>query len=176
MPIANAPLRTAFVVTLAAIPTLSLSGRALFGWLRQTIGTEALSAILWVLAALLVLFWSHWLHRNGGRRVLWHLVWLLPLTVWFVAGFDNPQERVHFVLFGLLGFLSLRQLPAAGGLALCAAVAGLDELLQAFLPARVGDWHDVGANLLAAGFGALVVWLGGGWRSLTHRATMDGGK
>lgn len=77
-------------------------------------------------------------------------------------------ERVHLLLFGLLGFFAARDAAGRHGYRtakivgvwlFCLTVAALDEGLQYFLPYRVGDPRD----LL---FGAL----GGLWGSALHAA------
>jgi hypothetical protein len=72
-------------------------------------------------------------------------------------------EAFHFVEFGLVAYVfyrALRRRPDVSGvlLAACAAVAvGVaDEWVQWFVPARVGELHDVALNAVAVGCGLLV--------------------
>ena len=89
----------------------------------------------------------------------------------------NPQERLHYLGYGLLAVLlyigfardpsrrrASQQAVAPGGFlvpALAALVVGsgigmLDELLQIPWPRRYFDWADVGINVLSVGLGLLV--------------------
>ena len=58
----------------------------------------------------------------------------------------NRNELAHFLFFGMLA------VQATGlklqGLAVALMVCALDELLQWFLPYRVGEWRDVSLNVL----------------------------
>ncbi|HHL39528.1 MAG TPA: hypothetical protein ENJ37_03375 [Deltaproteobacteria bacterium] len=81
-------------------------------------------------------------------------------AAWFAL--DLPQERVHFIEYGLLGLLALK----AAGRGLGAAVAAFifvtfvgatDEFIQHLLPMRVGDLRDVFINAVAGGMG---LWAG----------------
>jgi VanZ like family len=74
----------------------------------------------------------------------------------------NAVERVHFVEYGLVGFLFYRVWrntgdPSAIVLPLLAGflVGTLDEWLQWFIPVRVGEAHDVFLNLVSIACGLL---------------------
>ena len=43
--------------------------------------------------------------------------------------------------------------------AICIIVSAADELLQYYLPDRVGDWFDVAMNALASVAAAIFIWL-----------------
>jgi len=70
----------------------------------------------------------------------------------------RPEEKLHLLLFGALGFISIRVFGFWKGLGMCLAVAGLDELLQLYLPSRVGDFRDVGMNTISGVLGAVICW------------------
>ncbi|MEA2624494.1 MAG: hypothetical protein QOD06_539 [Candidatus Binatota bacterium] len=97
-----------------------------------------------------------WLVRREGRRAAVHLVWLGPLALLLPSLYPLPEERVHFALFGAMGFLTLQALPRGSGIVLALSIAGLDEMLQWFLPDRIADWRDVGVNALSALVGCLL--------------------
>jgi VanZ family protein len=74
----------------------------------------------------------------------------------------NAVERVHFVEYGLIGFLFYRAFKSAGdpAIVLLPLLAGfvvgtLDEFLQWFIPGRVGEAHDVFLNLASIACGLL---------------------
>ncbi|WP_161635193.1 VanZ family protein [Desulfovermiculus halophilus] len=81
-------------------------------------------------------------------------------AVVLVLTFDmkRPEEKLHLLLFGALGFISIRVFGFWKGLGMCLAVAGFDELLQLYLPSRVGDFRDVGMNAVSGILGAVIGW------------------
>lgn len=87
----------------------------------------------------------------------WELFLLLSFLVRKAA-----HAFIYFVLTGLL-LLPLRELIRRRGrrygaaLALCAVLAGLDELHQVFVPGRSGKLADVGIDL-AGGVCFLLLW------------------
>ena len=78
------------------------------------------------------------------------LAWAIPLFLIAPHFLPIVEERVHFIVFGLLGFFTLKLFPPALAYALCLLMAMADEGLQWFLPDRVGDLRDVAVNLVAA--------------------------
>lgn len=89
---------------------------------------------------------------------------------WGVAALEVPQERLHYLEYGLLAALVYRAVepmppagarPRAAPLVAAALVTGgiglLDEILQGWLWARrYFDWADVWLNLRAGALGLLV--------------------
>lgn len=74
----------------------------------------------------------------------------------------NAVERVHFVEYGLIGFLFYRPWRPTGdpSIVVLPLLAGflvgtLDEWTQWFIPVRVGEAHDVLLNLVSIGCGLL---------------------
>lgn len=88
---------------------------------------------------------------------------------------DRPEERVHFIEYGLLGLMLVKALGGrlAPGLVVVTAVGAGDELIQLFLPDRVGDVKDV---LVNAGGGALGLLVGGLRQRYGHVRTAAGEK
>ncbi len=143
-------------MSLAAIPLASFFGRDLLGPLRGLIGGENLGGVLGVSLAALTLAAIGRRMRSDGRQALLHLLWLVPLFFWLPEWLPQAEERLHLLLFGLFGYLSLGALgPARGALAVL-LLALCDEALQGLLPYRVGDWWDVLTNLLSGAAGALL--------------------
>lgn len=70
---------------------------------------------------------------------------------------DLPEERVHIIKFGFLGFLIINNFVGTlwKGIALGITMAVLDEGIQSLLPYRVGDLRDVVINLLSFLWGLL---------------------
>lgn len=69
------------------------------------------------------------------------------------------EERVHFIVFGSFGFLSMLIFSPKIAITVCISISVLDEGLQWYLPDRVGDWFDVGINILASVAGAFFTFI-----------------
>ncbi|MBU2646124.1 VanZ family protein [bacterium] len=148
--------RIVWITVLISIPLLSIYGRSLEVQLKAFLSSTQLGVLLAICSlALLGLLGATTPRHLRGKRVI-HLIWaailflLLPLTLPTVA------ERLHLIVFGVFGFFSVANFGFCRSLAICTAVSGLDELLQWVLPDRVGDWRDVGLNLLACLGGCLL--------------------
>jgi len=145
---------------LALIVCLSVFGRTLQAESKHWLPGNGLAVVFIATTLLLCLLAMRWALKNQGPKVFWHLLWLIPLFVIYPLSLSIVEERLHFILFGGLGFVSLLLWQPVAGVLLCCLAAGGDELLQWFLPSRVGDWRDVGFNLLACLGGAAFAVLG----------------
>ncbi|MEM7158865.1 MAG: VanZ family protein [Myxococcota bacterium] len=115
-------------------------------------------------------------------RVAFAAVVVLGLTFGgLVLGMSIPEERLHFLQYGLMAILARRALAPRFGprrayvwaLVAVGLIGWGDEAIQGFLPDRVYDPIDVGINLLGAlltlaGYEALHNELG--WRATTPPA------
>jgi hypothetical protein len=105
-------------------------------------------------------------------RAAANYVWLTAvagLYVYFTLRlWRNPEEAVHFLEYGLLGYLLFRALsltirdasiyPSAF---LIGSLVGIgDEILQWMMPNRYWDFRDAGLNALAAGLIQVAIWKG----------------
>lgn len=70
------------------------------------------------------------------------IFWLVPL----------PIERIHFVEYGILGWISWRAF-GKGAFIYVISIGILDELIQGVLPNRVFDFRDICMNLTGGGIG-----------------------
>lgn len=104
--------------------------------------------------------------RPAGRpRLVSGLALGLVLTVLAacLAVIPSPEERIHFVEFGLLGGLALRAFEHALPVGWASAAATLyalgigvtDELYQGILPGRFYDIRDIAMN----GIGGVLGWV-----------------
>lgn len=153
-------LLAAWLTVGAGIPLLSFVGRDLQRALQQSLPHAVITWLISLTLLGLVAAAVSWLVQRQGPRNLWHLLWLLPLVLTIHLAFPVAEERMHFILFGLFGFLNLRLLVPVAGLTLCMAGAGLDELLQLGLPERVADLRDVASNAVAGLGGAVLAIVG----------------
>lgn len=150
-----------WLTLLILIPLVSIFGRSLQHFIRDNnVSSELLAAfMLLALVAMLVVMVT-WFRRHGGCFNLWHLLWMIPLFLLFPLTLPLVEERLHFLLFGGFGFFSMLLFSPLLGLGVLLAGAGLDELLQWFLPDRVGDWRDVAFNALASLGGGAAAYFG----------------
>ncbi len=135
-------------------------GRPIFGYaVLATVGVA-------FLAAAIVLFFRLQI-RSPGR-----LVWLAAvagLYVYFTLKlWRAPEEAVHFLEYGLLGFLLFRALSHSmrdksvylAAFFIGSIVGVFDEILQWIVPGRFWDFRDAGLNALAAGLFQVALWKG----------------
>jgi hypothetical protein len=136
--------------------------RVVLDSLKESVGREVIG---WTLNGLLLASGLALLVLGArlSRRTLVHIA--IPLAAIFVLAsqLSIPEERFHFLEYGLLGALVLKtaRLENLSQLLLMAVFVVLvgigDELIQWALPNRVGDLRDVGMNTMA---GVLGVWIG----------------
>ena len=122
--------------------------------------TAVLVASAALLALLLFRAWSRGSWQE--RAVLFASLLLYGLGT---RSLEIPQERLHFLEYGLLAGLVYVGLstrmrgwlrPAAASLLVGGSLGLLDELLQILWPRRYFDWRDVLLNLEAALLGLMV--------------------
>ena len=146
-----------WILVLSAIILFSCFGRGLQRTLAQTIGR---TGIAWVMAwgvFILIVTAAVFLIRKQGVKGLFHLAWILVIVIGLMLYFrHNPEVWYHIVLFGVLGNLSVRLFSLRTGVEISFAVAFLDELLQHYLPSRVGDCEDVIVNIICVGLGIVL--------------------
>ena len=132
--------------------------RALLGFLKDTVGRGNVGLVL--NGALLV---CGCMLLSMGLRRSWKTLLQVSIPIAIMAAvayqLHIPEERVHFLEYGLLGTLvqkTARQTTwmqfGMGSLFVVLVGVG-DELLQWWLPNRVGDLRDVGMNALAGVLG-----------------------
>ncbi len=103
------------------------------------------------------------------RRPLTYLYLLLVtgLYVYGIVLLDIPEEKLHFVEYGFLGFLTYRaiSLDVPGARAYCLAflLTGLlgwgDEGIQEILPNRYYQFKDVILNVISGGLGLCLTYI-----------------
>ncbi len=148
------------------IPLLSIYGRPVQHWVAANIGYTVAAWIISISLTISIALLINVLSRQSSRLPYYHLMWFLPLFLLFPFMLERVEERVHFLTFGAFGALSLLFFSPLAAFVLCIGFSGTDELLQYYLPDRVGDWRDVGFNSLASLSAALFtgLWLKGGNR------------
>lgn len=150
----------AWIFNAGAIFVLCVWGRPLQQWVQEKLPLAgvgyAVTAVLAAAVLFIVIKQAKTRLQPGMIAAGLMAAALLGLT------FDmkRPEEKVHLLLFGALGFISIRAFGFWRGLCICLALAGADELVQLLLPDRFGDFRDVGLNSAAAAAGG---WLGRFW-------------
>lgn len=87
-------------------------------------------------------------------------LFIVGLSIMLV--YDRPEERLHFVEYGLLGymiyFVLLKEIsmPSIATIFLVSLIGMGDETIQHFLPNRVGDLRDIFMNSVGGLLGVLV--------------------
>ena len=150
-------LRISWLFLLMFIPLLSYSGRSLQNMLNQIISADNLGILLVILLSALALAAGRWLYQTNPSKLVISLIWFIPLFIVIPLMLPLAIERVHFIVFGMFGFVSLLLWRKMPGLLICGLMAGLDEVFQWWVPDRVGDFRDVLINMLAVYGGALFV-------------------
>ena len=126
-------------------------GRSFFGYVVLIAAAAGFLGVLYVLVFRLKI-------RSPSNYI-----WILAITAVYVYVtlklWERPEEAVHFLEYGLLGFFLFRALRfsiddksiyLAGFLA--GSLAGIfDEILQWAVPNRLWDLRDVGLNALSSG-------------------------
>jgi hypothetical protein len=138
----------------------ALAGRSFFGYF-----------VLFAAAAtFLGLFYI--LYFRLKIRAIPNYIWLVLISVTYVYFtlklWPNPEEAVHFIEYGLLGFFlyrALRHNIRDNSIYLVAFLIGsivgtFDEILQWVVPQRYFDLRDVGLNALSSGLFQILLWKG----------------
>ncbi len=147
-----------WLLSLFCIPLLSFYGRPLQLRILNQYSMETLTVFLGVILSGVVFVFLITLFKSGLDPYVYHLLWVAALSLFLYAHLPFV-EKLHVAIFGLFGFLTQRIYEQKTAACVCIAIACLDELLQHFLAARVGDWRDVWLNLFSAALGMLLAFL-----------------
>jgi hypothetical protein len=138
-----------------------------FRWGRTAFGFAVLAGVAAAfLGGVYLLFFK--LKIRSLPSYLW-LAAVLGLYIYFTLKlWRAPEEAVHFLEYGVLGFLLFRALSITvrdKSIYVTAFLAGslvgtVDEILQWLMPGRYWDFRDVGLNALAAGLIQVALWKG----------------
>lgn len=135
-------------------------GRAFFGYLVVVVVAAAFLGILYLLIVRMKICAASnyiWLAACAA------LYFYFTLKLW-----RNPEEAVHFLEYGLLGFFLFRawRLTVPDKAVYFASflsgtlIGTFDEIFQWMMPGRYWDIRDVGLNALAVGLFQVALWQG----------------
>ena len=137
---------------------------AFISTLRGFISKELLNLLSLVLSISFFLMLSIWIYKKK-YKVNQFLLIISPLILltYFSLSLDVWVERIHFIEYGVLGLLISRAVnirtfkESIATCCLITLIGVVDEIIQWYLPNRVGDIRDVTMN----SFGGLSgLWLG----------------
>ena len=148
-------IRIFWLLSCVTILLMSVFGRGLQFWVADTIGYSVVAWIIGLSILTAIGLLISWLLKNNDRPPWVHLAWFLPLFLIVPLLLGRVEERMHFLTFGLFGALSMALFAPRYAFIICVVGSAGDELLQFYLPDRVGDWRDVAFNILAS-FGAAI--------------------
>lgn len=161
MPARDLVRRTLWVASILTIFLFSAFGLALRRFVAAHLSLDHLQLVIGAVLLAAVVAWA----VRYGRRLGW--LWRAVVAAgglyaaWYAVQMHDAVEAIHLLLFGVFGFLTLDLFGPWPGIAVCLALAGIDEALQGVIPGRVADWRDVGLNASAALGGGLLGWLKG---------------
>ena len=136
-----------FYCSLVLIPTLSIFGREL----QSVVSNNNFNDIAeYVIAATLIMTSLLVVVVKPSGPFNWPLT-IVAMIVFVLIPYqlDRYEERLHFICFGVLGFSAYRSFGIKLAMMLACSAGVGDEVLQYFLPSRVGDWRDVVMNCFA---------------------------
>ena len=137
---------------------------AFISTLRGFISKELLNLLSLVLSISFFLLLSVWIY-NKKYKLKQFLLIISPLLLltYLSLSLDVWVERIHFIEYAVLGLLISRvvNVRTLHGIiytgCLVTLIGGVDEIIQWFLPNRVGDMRDVFMNSVG---GLSGLWLG----------------
>ena len=125
-----------------------------------------------IIVSIVFLFSLYLLWFRLKIRTLSNYLWLTAVALVYIFFtlklWERPEEAIHFLEYGLLGFLlfqALRHNIQDKGIFFIAFLIGalvgiLDEALQWMIPHRVWDFRDLWINALAVGLCQVGIWKG----------------
>jgi len=147
------------LVTVASfIFLLSIYGRKIQELLTSVIDSYWIAATVFTVLFLVILYLLY--QRKSNATPLWPICLSLFILVSMAAAvyykYLVPIEAVHLLVFSLFGWLAATVLGLVKALVTVFLISTGDELLQYYLPDRVGDIHDVVVNLLSGVAGVVL--------------------
>ncbi|MBI3616750.1 MAG: VanZ family protein [Candidatus Omnitrophica bacterium] len=157
--------------TLTIYATLYLV-RPVCEFLKKTVPFDLAVNIVFAacLSVTMVIFFRKYKMTDGFGYVL--LLLILSGYAYGLATIPHPEEKIHFIEYGILAYLVFRALRLdhgawaayVGALALTAALGWVDEGIQHLLPKRYYQTSDVVLNAVSGLLGLLLVYVFSGQR------------
>ena len=126
----------------------SFRARQLLSTIQSKIGAGNISLIIW--GVFIAFLWVLLRQLPKNKSLLSQMMLVFIPGFLYALTFEIPEERIHLVKYGILGWLAARDSYGLHGikavlvsLLVGTAVAITDETVQFTLPYRVGDPRDV---------------------------------
>jgi hypothetical protein len=160
-----------FLCALAIFFTVPLA-RKIQNFVTTHIGRSFFGYVVLFAAAITFLALGYFLYFRLKIRRLSNYVWLGLISAFYVYFtlklWANPEEAIHFIQYGLLGFFLFRALHHhiddngiyLAGFLLGTLIGTFDEILQWIVPGRYFDLRDVGLNALSSALFQILLWKG----------------
>lgn len=137
-------------------------GRQVQRFLLSSGGQELILASIFVAAVCALLLLARELVKVQLSLRLKPLIVLLLAAVFAAMMMPIPEETLHIVKYGGLGFVAQALVHKQGvsnrlAFAFVIAISIFDEVIQHYLPYRVGDLRDVGLNIASGLWGASII-------------------
>jgi len=136
-------------------------------WNVSLFGYSVLFVVIGVFLFCIYLLWFR-LKIRTFSNYLWLAAVVFIYIYFTIKLWNKPEEAIHFLEYGLLGFLlyqALRHHIHDKGIYFIAFLIGalvgiFDESLQWMIPRRVWDFRDLGINALSVGLLLVAIWKG----------------
>lgn len=139
-----------FGLAVAAMVVLSVFGRNIQIYLYRQLDPVFIPFLVFGLFAAFLSYIFLKKSFSLIRRRIWvAVVFLLIGLILLLNKILMPAEIVHFLLFFCLGFICVKTFGSKSGLIVVIFLATGDEVLQHYLPQRVGDILDVIINVIS---------------------------
>lgn len=147
-----------WLATVVVIVLLSVFGRDVQLFLITRIDSSYIAVT--VFSILFCFLFTLW--RERGKYHIKKRTFLIATVLLMVGGgaiqlrYLMPAEALHFLVFSWLGWVSVTVFGPLYAFVAVVSVAVGDEILQYYLPDRIGDIHDIVINLLSGFIGILL--------------------
>lgn len=140
-----------WLVNVGLIVVLSIYGRRLQTQFSAQIDTEwlAIAVFIFFLLVLSALYRKRQVYAISGITLLGAVLLVAGGGVAVYTENLLPIETIHFFIFFCFGWLTVGAFGLKRGLFVVLVVAVGDEILQIYLPDRVGDIRDIVINSLS---------------------------
>lgn len=147
-----------WLISIGLILSLSVYGRKLQSQFFSQIDTMwfAIAVYSFFFLVLCVLYKNRKVYAISSFTLLGAVLLFSGGVLAVYTKFLLPIETIHFLVFFCFGWLTVVVFGVKRGLFVVLAVAVSDEILQIYLPDRVGDIHDVAINALSGTVGLLL--------------------
>lgn len=149
-----------FITVYIALIYLSLPYmRSVLNFVQENIGgRDNFSIVINTVLLVIAIVFLFLLSKKITLKYFFTSILPILLVLTFIFFMVLPEERIHFIQYGILGFFvfeaSNRRIVFT--LLFVFSAGAIDEIIQHFLPNRVGDLRDVAMNAMG---GALGLWI-----------------